>query len=52
MHETIYEDQPCTFLYFRNAFFGFSKGLRGYKFSPRGPYDYSPGIFSIWSPVE
>ncbi|HZZ74242.1 MAG TPA: ABC transporter substrate-binding protein [Pirellulales bacterium] len=52
IHELIYEDQPCTFLYYRNSFYGFSKQLRGYKFSPRGPYDYSPGIGSIWTPVE
>ncbi len=51
IHSTIYEDQPCTFLYYRNAFFGFNKNVRGYKFSPRGPYDYSPGVYSLWSPV-
>jgi peptide/nickel transport system substrate-binding protein len=34
----------------RNSFYGFSKSLRGYVFSPRGPYNYSPGFGSIWKP--
>jgi peptide/nickel transport system substrate-binding protein len=44
----LYEDQPYTWLFYRNAFYGFSKELRGYRFSPRGPYHYSPGFGSIW----
>jgi peptide/nickel transport system substrate-binding protein len=50
--ELIYADQPYTWLYFRSSFYGMSKDLRGYKFSPRGPYSYSPGYFSLWKPVE
>ncbi|HTQ38375.1 MAG TPA: ABC transporter substrate-binding protein [Pirellulales bacterium] len=50
--ELIYHDQPCTFLYWRSAFYGFNKQLRGYKFSPRGPYDYSPGFNSIWMTAQ
>ncbi|HZZ28177.1 MAG TPA: ABC transporter substrate-binding protein [Pirellulales bacterium] len=50
--ELIYHDQPCTFLYWRSAFYGFNKQLRGYKFSPRGPYDYSPGFSSIWMTAQ
>ncbi len=46
--ELIYAEQPYTFLYFRNSFYGFDKHLRGYKFSPRGPFNYSPGFSSIW----
>ena len=46
--ELIYADQPYTFLYFRNSFYGFGKQLRGYKFSPRGPFNYSPGFSSVW----
>lgn len=46
----IYEDQPYLFLYNRNFFYGFNKGLRGYRFSPRGPFTYSPGFSSIWMP--
>ena len=46
----LYEDQPYTWLYFRNSFYGFSKNLRGYMFSPRGPYNYGPGFGSIWKP--
>ena len=47
----IYEDQPYMFLYNQNSFYGFSKSLRGYRFSPRGPFDYSPGFGSIWKPA-
>lgn len=46
--ELIYADQPYTFLYVRNGFYGFDKSLRGYRLSPRGPYHYSPGFSSIW----
>lgn len=48
IHEILYEDQPCTWLYYQSGFFGFNKKLRGYRFSPRGPYHYSPGFSSIW----
>lgn len=51
IHELIYEDQPYTWLYSRKSFYGFNKRLRGYMFSPRGPYHYSPGIDSMWSAV-
>ena len=44
----IYEDQPYTFLYYRNAFYAFNKSLRGYNFSPRGPFHYGPGFSSIY----
>jgi peptide/nickel transport system substrate-binding protein len=46
----IYEDQPCLFLYNYNSFYGFSKRLRGYRFSPRGPFSYGPGFFAMWMP--
>ncbi|MGE3776493.1 MAG: peptide-binding protein [Pirellulaceae bacterium] len=48
IHTLIYEDQPYTWLFFDASMFGFNRNLRGYKFSPRGPYHYGPGIFSIW----
>lgn len=48
IHSLIYEDQPYTFLYYQNAFYGFNKSLRGYRFSARGPYTYGPGIGSIY----
>lgn len=51
IHEILWEDQPYTWLYYRNAFYGFNKQLRGYVFSPRGPYTYSPGFGSIWKPA-
>jgi peptide/nickel transport system substrate-binding protein len=50
IHKIIYDDQPYLFLYNRNSLYGFSKKLRGYRFSPRGPFHYSPGIDSIWTP--
>jgi peptide/nickel transport system substrate-binding protein len=51
IQELLWEDQPYTWLYWRNSFYGFSKNLRGYVFSPRGPYHYAPGFTSIWKPV-
>lgn len=52
IHLLLYEDQPYTWLFFQNAYYGFNKSLRGYVFSPRGPYHYSPGFSSIWKPME
>lgn len=49
IHEIIWEDQPYLFLYNYSSFYGFNKDLRGYRFSPRGPFHYSPGFGSIWS---
>lgn len=51
IHTLIYEDQPYTWLYYQNAYYGFRKELRGYMFSPRGPYSYGPGFSSIWKPA-
>jgi peptide/nickel transport system substrate-binding protein len=48
IHTLIYNDQPYTFLYYRSSFYGFNKGLRGYMFSPRGPFHYGPGFSSVW----
>jgi peptide/nickel transport system substrate-binding protein len=52
IQEILYDDQPYTWLYWRNSFYGFSKDVRGYVFSPRGPYNYSPGFSSLWKPVQ
>lgn len=49
--EHLWRDQPYCWLYFRNAFYGFDKDLRGYMFSPRGPFHYGPGFSSIYKPV-
>ena len=46
----IHADQPYLFLYNRSSFYGFNKELRGYRFSPRGPFTYSPGFSSLWTP--
>ncbi|MEX2138793.1 MAG: ABC transporter substrate-binding protein [Pirellulales bacterium] len=50
--DLLYADQPYTFLFYRSAFYGFNKQLRGYMFSPRGPYHYSPGFFSVWMTMQ
>jgi peptide/nickel transport system substrate-binding protein len=46
----IYQDQPYMFLYDYASFYGFSKKLRGYRFSPDGPFEYGPGFSAIWMP--
>ena len=51
IHTLIYEDQPYTWLFYQNAYYGFRKELRGYMFSPRGPYNYGPGTSSLWKPA-
>ncbi len=48
IQRVLYRDQPYTWLYYRNALYGFNKKLRGYNFSPRGPYNYGPGFGSIY----
>ncbi len=52
VHEILYEDQPYTWLFYQSGFYGFNKSLRGYSFSPRGPYHYGPGFGSIWKPAQ
>ncbi len=51
IQEILWDDQPYTWLYWRNSFYGFSKDVRGYVFSPRGPFHYSPGFGSLWKPA-
>jgi peptide/nickel transport system substrate-binding protein len=51
IHQILYEDQIYTWLFWRNSFYGFNKSIRGYKFSPRGPYSYGPGLDSLWKEV-
>lgn len=48
----IYEDQPYLFLYDWSSFFAFNHRLRGYRFSPRGPFSYGPGFSSLWMPAQ
>ena len=52
IQKLLWDDQPYTWLFYRNSFYAFNKKLRGYNFSPRGPYDYSPGIDSIYVPAK
>jgi peptide/nickel transport system substrate-binding protein len=51
IHTLIFEDQPYLFLYYQSTFYGFNKQLRGYHYSPRGPFHYNPGISAIWRPL-
>jgi len=50
IHNLLWEDQPYTWLFWRNSFYGFNKRLRGYNFSPRGPFHYGPGFSSFYMP--
>jgi peptide/nickel transport system substrate-binding protein len=52
IHKILWNDQPNTWLFSRNSFYAFNKKLRGYNFSPRGPFHYSPGISSIFAAAE
>ena len=51
IHSILWEDQPYTWLFCRNSFYAFNKKLRGYNFSPRGPYGYSPGFLGLYVPA-
>ncbi|MCG8451339.1 MAG: ABC transporter substrate-binding protein [Pirellulales bacterium] len=51
IHNLLWEDQPYTWLFNRNSFYGFNKRLRGYNFSPRGPFHYGPGLDSVYMPA-
>ena len=48
IHTILWEDQPYTWLFYRNAFYAYSKKVRGYNFSPTGPYYFDPGVNSIF----
>lgn len=48
IHNLLWQDQPYTWLFNRNSFYAFSKKLRGYNFSPGGPYLFDPGMNSLF----
>jgi peptide/nickel transport system substrate-binding protein len=52
IHTILWDDQPYTWLLWRKGFYAFNKRLRGYSFSPRGPYGVSPGFLGLWVPIE
>ncbi|MEZ6044751.1 MAG: peptide-binding protein [Planctomycetaceae bacterium] len=52
IHQILWEDQPYTFLFYNNSFYGFNKKVRGYVLSPRGPFSYGPGFDHVWKAVE
>ncbi|MDO5114266.1 MAG: ABC transporter substrate-binding protein, partial [Planctomycetia bacterium] len=37
IHQLIYEDVPCTWLFNQNGYYGYNKKIRGLGFYPRGP---------------
>lgn len=47
----LWEDQPFTWLFYETSYHAFNKRLRGYTFSPRGPYSFGPGFSSIYQPT-
>ena len=48
--EILWQDQPYCWLFYRNAFYGFNRDVRGYVLNPRGVFGYSPGFSSLWKP--
>ncbi len=51
IHNILWEDQPYTWIFYRNSFYAFNKNIRGYNFSPTGPYLFSPGFDSVFKPT-
>jgi peptide/nickel transport system substrate-binding protein len=49
IHNLLWEDQPYTWLVYRNRDYGFNKRLRGINFSPVGPFGFAPGFLSIYA---
>jgi peptide/nickel transport system substrate-binding protein len=41
-------ESPFTLLCYRASFYGLSQDLRGFNFSPKGPFGFSPGSGAIW----
>ncbi|MCA9260715.1 MAG: peptide ABC transporter substrate-binding protein, partial [Planctomycetales bacterium] len=52
IHQILWDDQPYTWLFYRAAFHAYNKKMRGYSFSPKGPYDFSPGFSSYYVPAD
>jgi peptide/nickel transport system substrate-binding protein len=48
IHNLMWEDQPYTWLFYRNSFYGFNKKLRGYNFCPTGPFVFDPGVHGVF----
>ena len=47
---TIAADAPYAFLYVRSSLYAVSRGLHGFRTSPRGPFGFSPGALALWKP--
>ena len=51
IHNILWDDQPYTWIFYRNSFYAFSKNIHGYNFSPTGPFLFSPGFDSVFKPT-
>ena len=50
IHMQLWDDQPVTWLFYRNAFFAFNKNLRGYNFGAWGRSNTPPASAACTSP--
>ncbi|MEN1679536.1 MAG: ABC transporter substrate-binding protein [Planctomycetota bacterium] len=51
IHQVLWDECCYTWLFHQNAFYAFNKELRGYNFSPRGPFSFGPGFSSMYRPA-
>ncbi|MBN2375784.1 MAG: hypothetical protein JXD22_05260 [Sedimentisphaerales bacterium] len=52
IHKIIYEDQPFTWICNDATLAVFNKRIRGVELSPRGVFNFYPGIRRWWIPAE
>src|SRR5690606_23467901 len=52
IHQILWDEQPYTWLFNESAYYAFNKRVRGYTFSPRGPYSFGPGFSSLYEPAS
>jgi len=49
IHKIIYEDQPYTFVTYRQSLYAFQKRIRGIQTSPRGIFNFDPSLHAWWT---
>ncbi len=49
IHKIIYEDQPYTFITYRQSLYGIQKRIHGIQTSPRGIFNFDPSIHVWWT---
>lgn len=52
IHEILWEDQPVLWLFHRKSLYGVNKRVRGFNFTPGGPFIYDAGLHSLWVPKK